>query len=188
MNQERRRELLHLARFAMMDELRDRTHSNRPQPQTGDAPQEDFHGVFVTLRDGKRLRGCMGTFRPEGTLAQTVDRVARLACRDPRFVGQPVTAAELPTLNIEISVLGPLQQTREPLSLTLGTHGILIRRGEASGCFLPHVATEAGWGVEEFLGKCCATKAGLREDAWKDPETAVYLFTADVFGENDTLP
>jgi len=64
----------------------------------------------------------------------------------------------------------------------LGTDGIYIKRGHASGCFLPQVATETGWSKEEFLSYCCSHKAGLAPDAWKGPETEVYLFTADVFG------
>ena len=51
-----------------------------------------------------------------------------------------------------------------------------------SGCFLPQVATEIGWNKQEFLSYCCSRKAGLKPDAWKDPETEVYLFTADIFG------
>jgi len=47
---------------------------------------------------------------------------------------------------------------------------------------LPQVATETGWSKEEFLSYCCAHKAGLPADAWKDPETEVYFFTAEVFG------
>jgi len=104
------------------------------------------------------------------------------ATGDPRFFADPISADELEQLDIEISVLSPLQRTDDPLSLRLGTDGIYIKKGRASGCFLPQVATEAGWGKEEFLSYCCAHKAGLPADAWKDPKTEVYLFTAEVFG------
>jgi uncharacterized protein (TIGR00296 family) len=75
-----------------------------------------------------------------------------------------------------------LQRISDPLAFELGKHGIYVRRGLASGCFLPQVATETGWGKEEFLSYCCAHKAGLAADAWKDPQTEVYLFTAEAFG------
>jgi len=75
-----------------------------------------------------------------------------------------------------------LKRTDNPLSLRLGIDGIYIKKGYASGCFLPQVATETGWDKEEFLSYCCAHKAGLTPDAWRDPETEVYLFTAEVFG------
>ena len=104
------------------------------------------------------------------------------ATGDPRFFADPVTAGELEQLDIEISVLSPLRRTSEPLSLRLGADGIYIKKGGASGCFLPQVAEEAGWGKEEFLSYCCAHKAGLPADAWKEADTEVYLFTADVFG------
>jgi uncharacterized protein (TIGR00296 family) len=93
-----------------------------------------------------------------------------------------LTVDELNQLGIEISVLSPLERTDDPLSLRPGTDGIYIKKGFASGCFLPQVATEAGWSKEEFLSYCCAHKAGLSSDAWKDPDTEVYLFTAEVFG------
>jgi uncharacterized protein (TIGR00296 family) len=68
------------------------------------------------------------------------------------------------------------------LSLRLGVDGIYIKSGSLSGCFLPQVATETGWNKEEFLSYCCSHKAGLPADAWKQPDTEVYLFTAEVFG------
>ena len=103
------------------------------------------------------------------------------ATGDPRFFGNRITAAELPQLDIEISVLSPLKKTDDPLSLRLGIDGIYIKRGFTSGCFLPQVATETGWSKEEFLSYCCSHKAGLPPDAWKDKNTDVFLFTAEIF-------
>jgi AmmeMemoRadiSam system protein A len=104
------------------------------------------------------------------------------ATSDTRFLANPISASELDQLDIEISVLSPLQRTDDPLSLQLGTDGIYIKKGYATGCFLPQVAIETGWDKEEFLSYCCAHKAGLRPDAWRDPDTEVYLFTAEIFG------
>ncbi|OHB80722.1 MAG: hypothetical protein A2Z25_02850 [Planctomycetes bacterium RBG_16_55_9] len=75
-----------------------------------------------------------------------------------------------------------MQRTEDPTSLRLGVDGIYIKRGFFSGCFLPQVAAETGWTKEQFLSYCCAHKAGLAADAWKDPQTEVYLFTAEAFG------
>lgn len=188
MDDTQRRALLRIARSAIKSELSGRPEETESARLSGLTAAENQSGAFVTLRRHQRLRGCMGTFAPEGTLAETVDRVARLACRDPRFETQPVTLGELRELTIEISVLGPLEQTEDPASLRVGTDGVLIRRGEASGCFLPHVATETGWDAEEFLNKCCSMKAGLPEDSWRQPGTDAYLFTADVFGEPGAEP
>ncbi len=50
-----------------------------------------------------------------------------------------------------------------------------------SGCFLPQVAEETGWSVEEFWSHCCRDKAGLDSDAWRRPDAERMTFTADVF-------
>lgn len=139
-------------------------------------------GCFVTLKNGERLRGCIGQFTPDKTLIALVREMAvAAAVRDPRFRRDPITPSELEQLDIEISVLSAMERTDDPLSLELGKHGIYIVRGVQSGCFLPQVATETGWSKEEFLDYCCAHKAGLPPDAWKHPDTEVYLFTADAF-------
>jgi AmmeMemoRadiSam system protein A len=140
-------------------------------------------GCFVTLKNHGRLRGCIGQFTSTSPLIELVVEMAKAsATGDPRFFGDTITADELQQLDIEISVLSPLQRTDKPLDLRLGVDGIYIKRGRASGCFLPQVATETGWSKEEFLSYCCAHKAGLASDAWRDPETEVNLFTAEVFG------
>jgi AmmeMemoRadiSam system protein A len=144
-------------------------------------------GCFVTLHNAGRLRGCIGTFAARAPLCQTVVQMARAALRDPRFLDCPVTADELKQIDIEISVLSPLERTKDPMAeVELGRHGIWIEGPYGSGCFLPQVAAETGWSKEEFFGHCCVHKAGLPADAWKWPETAVYRFEAEVFGEKDT--
>ena len=154
-----------------------------PKPES-DEPILNAHcGCFVTLKNQGRLRGCIGQFTSETPLIELVADMAKAsATSDPRFFAEPITADELEQLDIEISVLSPLKRTDNPLSLRLGVDGIYIKRAGASGCFLPQVAAEAGWSKEQFLSYCCAHKAGLPADAWKDTNTEVYLFTAEVFG------
>lgn len=139
-------------------------------------------GCFVTVTNAGRLRGCIGTFRPDRPLGEIIVEMGRAATRDPRFVADPVTDGELGELDIEVSVLSPLTPTDSPAELTIGEHGIYIVKGPRSGCFLPEVATDQGWGAEEFLSYCCTSKAMLPADAWKDPATTVYLFTSEKFG------
>ena len=142
----------------------------------------ETRGCFVTLKNHGHLRGCIGTFRPADPLAVTLVHMARAAVLDdPRFFNNPVTAAELPDLTVEVSVLSPLEPTDDPLSLQIGTHGIYIVSGARSGCFLPEVATDLDWDAEQFLSECCAGKAGLAPDAWRDPNTQVFLFTSEKF-------
>lgn len=141
-------------------------------------------GAFVTLSNRGRLRGCIGTFAADAPLAETVRKMAKAALRDPRFLADPVTPAELRAIDIEVSALGPLEKLADPLrEIDLGRHGIRIDGPHGSGCFLPQVATETGWSLEEFLANCCAGKAGMAPDAWRRPEVNVYRFEADVFGE-----
>lgn len=143
-------------------------------------------GAFVTLKNHGRLRGCIGTFMASGPLYETVVEMARAALGDPRFLANPVTPGELDDLDIEISALSPLEKVADPLrEIELGRHGIRINGPYGSGCFLPQVATETGWSLEEFLSECCRGKAGLSADAWMSPDVNVYRFEADVFGEEE---
>ena len=144
---------------------------------------QDHGGVFVTLRNHGRLRGCIGEFRSGRDLADAVQRMAVAVLRDPRFDDHPVTPRELPELSIEISILSPMVKTQAPETLQPGVHGLYLRRGGRGGCFLPQVATEQGWDAHQMLAYCCTHKAGLPADAWKDPETEICLFTADVLEE-----
>lgn len=154
-----------------------------PKPHSDDPELNVACGCFVTLKNRGRLRGCIGQFTSEVPLIELVAEMAKSsATGDPRFMGDPITPRELKSLDVEISVLLPLRATKDPLSLRLGIDGIYIKRGYASGCFLPQVAEETGWSKEQFLSYCCSHKAGLSGDAWRDPKTEVYLFTAEVFG------
>ena len=140
----------------------------------------DCGGLFVTLRTRGRLRGCIGTFEVGRSFDETLRDIAVAAARDPRFRNSPLLADELAASTVELSLLTPLASTDDPLSLVPGRHGIVIQRGDQSGCFLPQVATERNWDAAEFLGQCCVLKASLSPDAWQAPDTQVYLFEADV--------
>ncbi len=154
-----------------------------PRPKSSDPELNAPCGCFVTLKNREQLRGCIGQFTSDKPLIELVVEMAKAsAASDPRFFDDPITADELEQLDVEISVLSPLQKTDDPLSLRLGIDGIYIKRGCTSGCFLPQVATETGWNKKQFLSYCCTHKAGLPADAWKDPKTDVYLFSAEVFG------
>jgi AmmeMemoRadiSam system protein A len=180
MNDEQKHTLLKVARDGVEAVIR---RQKIEKPVSDDPELNAQCGCFVTLKNRNRLRGCIGRFTSDSPLIELVAEMAKAsATGDPRFFADPITVRELEKLDVEISVLSPLKQTDDPLSLKLGVDGIYIKKGRASGCFLPQVATETGWSKEEFLSYCCAHKAGLEADAWKDPETEVYLFTAEAFG------
>ncbi|MEZ5198768.1 MAG: AmmeMemoRadiSam system protein B [Bacteroidales bacterium] len=139
-------------------------------------------GAFVTLNKNHRLRGCIGRFNPEQPLYEVVQQMAiASATQDRRFI--PVTVAELKDIQIELSVLTPMRKIESIDEIELGKHGIYIEKGNSSGTFLPQVASETGWTLEEFLGHCARDKAGLNWDGWKYAD--IYIFEAEVFGEND---
>jgi len=180
MNDTQKQTLLKVARDTVEAII---TGGAAPKPESDDPELNAHCGCFVTLKNKGRLRGCIGRFVSDTPLIELIVEMAKAsATGDPRFFADPITAAELEQLNVEISVLSPLLRTDHPLSLRLGVDGIYIKQGRASGCFLPQVATETGWTKEEFLSYCCSHKAGLAADAWKDPQTEVYFFTAGVFG------
>jgi AmmeMemoRadiSam system protein A len=140
-------------------------------------------GVFVSLhrrRDG-RLRGCIGAMTPQRSLLDAVIESAIAAAqRDPRF--KPLQARELADLDIEISVLGPLQRT-DPADVVVGRDGLVVTRGLMRGVLLPQVPREHGWTAAEFLAQTCV-KAGLDPDAWQHG-AVIERFTAEVFSETD---
>jgi len=130
-------------------------------------------GAFVTLTKNGELRGCVGRFGTSQPLFEVVVEMAYAAAfEDNRFT--PVTADELDELHIEISVLTPLQKIASVDEIVLGKHGIYIKKGMASGTFLPQVATETKWTLEEFLGHCARDKAGLGWGGWKDADLFTY--------------
>lgn len=138
-------------------------------------------GVFVTLKKGDKLRGCVGYIYPVKPLYLAAqEMVINAAANDKRF--DPVTKDELEDIKIEISVLSPLTRINDPSEVKVGKHGLYILKGGSSGLLLPQVATENKWTREEFLDNVCY-KAGLEPSAWKDKDAVLYIFEADVFHE-----
>jgi AmmeMemoRadiSam system protein B/AmmeMemoRadiSam system protein A len=139
-------------------------------------------GAFVTLKKHGNLRGCIGRFEPDEPLYKIVqDMAIASSTQDYRF--SPVDPNEMPELEIEISVLTPMQRISTVEEVELGRHGIYIRKGNRSGTFLPQVATETGWTKEEFLGHCAQDKAGIGWNGWKEAE--MFVYEALVFSEKE---
>jgi len=140
---------------------------------------EEHRGAFVTLKNGGRLRGCIGTLLGTMPLCKTIERMAiQAATKDSRF--PPVSKPELPSLEIEISIIGPLRPIKSLEEIVVGTHGLLMIHGNRSGVLLPQVAVEQCWDRKTFL-EGVSRKAGLPKDAWKGKKSRVYVFTAEVF-------
>ena len=82
-----------------------------------------------------------------------MDQAIKAAVRDPRF--PRVTRNELSGLKIEISVMTPLQKITDYKKIRLGTDGVVIKNGYNQAVYLPQVATETGWNLDEFLAHLC---------------------------------
>jgi len=173
-----RRELLAVARLTIEQYL---SKGKSPSISSVTAAFQENRGAFVTLHRGEELRGCIGTFDANTPLLDTVQRMAvAAATQDPRFTR--VRLEELPDLKLEISVLSPLAPIA-PEEIQIGRHGLYLSRGNNHGVLLPQVAVEHGWDRETFLTHTCV-KAGLPRHAWREPDTLIEGFTADVFSED----
>lgn len=181
LNKEERKKLLEIARKSIEAYLKS---GKKLELSEKDPLLLKEMGAFVTLNKNGELRGCIGNLIGKKPLYLTVrDMAVEAALSDPRF--SPVTLEELKDLDIEISVLSPMRKIDNPDNIRLGIDGVLVRKGFRSGVFLPQVATETGWSKDEFLSNLCSHKAGLAPDAWKDKDTEILTFTAEVFSEKE---
>ena len=172
-----RKELLRIARATLREHL-----------TTGYLPPGSPHrktllqpsGAFVSISVGGELRGCMGRVEADKPLYLAVEELTVAASsRDPRF--EPLRLEELKEARLSVSVLSSLTPATID-KIVLGTHGVVITRGPRRGLLLPNVAIEQKWTAEQFLDETCG-KAGLPPGAWRDADTQLAVFTADVFSE-----
>lgn len=179
LNKEQQEVLLKLARERIETYVKT---GKKKEYEIPDDRMEVKQGAFVTLKKQGILRGCIGHIVPIEALCDTVaDMAIAAATEDPRFPA--VTAEELKDIHIEISVLSVPRRVQSAEEIELGKHGVIVKRGMRQGVFLPQVATETGWDKETFLEHLCWGKAGLPKDAWKDKDTELYVFTAQLFEE-----
>ncbi len=178
-SKEEREELLKIARDSIKSFL---TTRKPPRIETENPKLKQKRGVFVTLRRGEVLRGCIGFIEPVFPLYHAISECAiSAATKDIRF--PPVTVEELSKITIEISILSPTKRIVSVDEIKMGIHGVVVKKGLNQGIFLPQVAEETGWNKEEFLNHLCSGKAGLPPDAWKDKDTEIYIFTVEKFEE-----
>ncbi|MDO9576379.1 MAG: AmmeMemoRadiSam system protein B [Candidatus Cloacimonadales bacterium] len=181
MKDEDKKYLLNLARQSIQYYLQNRREMRIDTPDNPEFLKE--RAVFVTLSSGENLRGCIGHMQARMPLYQAVIEMAvGAAFEDPRF--PPVyDEKELADINIEISILSPMERIYDYKKIRLGSDGVWIKKGFHSGVFLPQVATETGWDLDTFLGNLCAHKAGLPYDAYKDKGTEIYIYQVEKFEE-----
>ena len=176
-------QLLALARKTMVYAL-----ENRRVPEASDlgitpsAAMQSPRAAFVTLKKHAQLRGCIGDIFPQRPLYKSVILNAIHACvNDRRF--PPVSQDECAHITIEISALTAPAPVGSPEEIRIGTDGVVLNKDGHSAVFLPQVAPEQGWDLDQTLTHL-SQKAGLPADGWKDGASFL-VFQADVFGENE---
>jgi AmmeMemoRadiSam system protein A len=168
--------LLQLARRC----LDARVRGARPPAREYGGLLDEPRGAFVSIHAAGALRGCLGRLDVDARLSDTVAELAAVvADSDPRFA--PVSIAELPRIDIEISVLTPERDVAAVDEIEVGRHGLIIERGPRRGLLLPQVAVEHAWDRDTFLAHACL-KAGLAPEAWRYG-ARIQIFEAQVFSE-----
>ena len=142
--------------------------------------------TFITLKQGAKLRGCIGTLHAHRPLLDDVKANAvSAAFRDPRF--RPLTAAELDTTRLELSLLSavePLAFENESDALSKlrpGVDGVILQYGYHQSTFLPQVWEELSTPTE-FMAHL-KRKAGLPPDFW-EPEMKLARYTVSKWTES----
>ena len=129
-----------------------------------------------------QLRGCIGDIFPQRPLYKSVIfNAINAGVNDRRFL--PVTEAECNDITIEVSALTPPEPIASPDEIRIGIDGVVLNKNGHSAVFLPQVAPEQGWDVNQMLTQL-SLKAGLLADAWKEGANFL-VFQADVFGEKE---
>lgn len=173
-----RRSALQLARTAVQEAV---SRGKLPEHIPKEGIFAKRRGVFVTLHVAGKLQGCIGVVEAHDPLGGAIVRcAASAALEDPRFA--PLRAEQLDSLAIEISLLSP-PELINPEAIEIGRHGLLIVLHSQRGLLLPQVAVEYHLSRDQFLEETCR-KAGLRPEAWRDPEARLFGFTCEVFSES----
>ena len=178
-----RTRLLEIARSALLEKLNNTVATPLADPAPTETELTTPAGCFVSLheRSTHRLRGCVGRIDPHLPLWENVRHSAGEVLHDPRFTEQPVTADDLPDLEIEVSVLSPPREAKSSLDFDL-KEGIYLIFGGRAGFFLPQVARETGWNKEQLLDRLCTEKLGMPPESWRKPEAKLYTFEVEVIG------
>jgi AmmeMemoRadiSam system protein A len=136
--------------------------------------------TFVTLKIDGMLRGCIGSLAPVEELYRSVhNNAVNAAMKDPRF--RPVTSDERGRLEVDISILSPIVPIGGIDEFRLGEHGIILEKGRYRSVYLPEVALEQRWDVEQTLSSL-SEKAGLPSDGWREG-ASFSVFSSVVLGE-----
>ncbi len=171
-NLEERKELLIFARFCLENEM-DAVNNYFLVSPNFIEKYSDKLGIFISLYNKKELRACLGQMNSDLPFYKTIELMTSAAAtRDYRF--KPIKKKEVDKLKIEISIISPMCKIDNIAEIELGKHGIYIEKDGVNGTFLPQVAENYNWTLEEFLGHCSESKVGIGWNGWKDANIFVY--------------
>lgn len=99
----------------------------------------DMAGVFVSIKKGGQLRGCIGTIAPtrENIAGEIIHNAVSSGTDDPRFF--PVDASELESLVYSVDVLMSPESIDSMKELDVIKYGVIVRTGSRSGLLLPNL-------------------------------------------------
>ena len=172
LNDEEKKELLSIAKLAVYEATLN--HKKIEIESSKVSAKLKLHlGAFVTLYKNGKLRGCIGRFEPNQPLYEViVDMAIASAQNDTRF--NILTKDELDEIDIEISVLTPRKKIESINEIEIAKHGIYVQKGLQNGTYLPHVATQMSWNVEQFVNSCAKEKAGISFKNYNELELFTY--------------
>lgn len=129
-------------------------------------------GVFVCLKKGGQLRGCIGTIEPAASCVaeEAIRNAVASASQDPRFL--PVGEHELEGLDYSVDVLCPPVPVRDIAELDPSRFGVIVSKGTRRGLLLPDLE---GVGTVQRQIEIARMKAGIGRD-----ENDVQIFFFEV--------
>ncbi len=175
--------LLPIARAAISNAL------NVPERADESAPWlADVGACFVTLTQGGKLRGCIGTLQAHRPLlADVKGNAVAAALRDPRF--SPLRREELEATDVEVSLLSPttaldFRHEADALAqLRPGIDGVVLEYGNRyRSTFLPQVWEQLPH-AQQFMAQL-KLKAGLPDDFWAE-DIRLSRYTVTKWREQD---
>lgn len=118
-------------------------------------------GVFVSLKESGRLRGCIGTIEAvqENVAYEIIENAVSAGVYDPRFY--PVKKEELKEVICSVDVLSKAEPVKDKSELDVKRYGVIASRGRKRGLLLPNL--EGVDTVEEQIS-IALQKAGIEEE------------------------
>lgn len=175
--------LLQLARKILQERL---TGKIEDEADLSSELLQEERATFVTLKQGGKLRGCIGCLKPYEPLYKSIESNAiNAAFHDSRF--SPLTYEDFQEVQIDISILTPPKklQYKDAHELVLllrpGIDGVILRYEGKSGTFLPKVWEQLP-STELFLSHLCQ-KAGLLQNTWRDNMVEIEIYQVQSFEE-----